>query len=214
MLYLARRSALPFTTYIFAEPQNVAHPQIRRTEGALSRQLALVHDGEGGPGSLLSGEQAGDRVDGGGLEGLLFELKFHSNHLKSTFEKLRNSLLKAISCVILMAEEMKSEVFPVARAATRTANVFTRVDPETKEQAEVILNQLGIPMSNAIGMFLKQIVMHRGIPFEMKLPNSVPVAAGSLTKEQFDAKLQKGMDDIAAGRVLSADAVEAEMRSL
>ena len=102
----------------------------------------------------------------------------------------------------------------MARAATRTANVFTRVDPETKEQAEAILNQLGIPMSNAIGMFLKQIVMHRGIPFDMKLPASVPVAIGSMTKEQFDMELQKGFDDIAAGRVISADAVEAEMRSL
>ena len=102
----------------------------------------------------------------------------------------------------------------MARAATRTANVFTRVDPETKEQAEAILNQLGIPMSNAIGMFLKQIVMQRGIPFELKIPVSVPVAIGSMTKEQFDMELQKGMDDIAAGRVISADAVEAEMRSL
>ena len=42
----------------------------------------------------------------------------------------------------------------MARSSTRTANIFTRVDPETKEQAESILNQLGIPMSNAIGMFL------------------------------------------------------------
>ena len=102
----------------------------------------------------------------------------------------------------------------MARAATRTANVFTRVDPETKEQAEAILNQLGIPMSNAIGMFLKQIVMQRGIPFEMKLPASVPAVIDSMTKEQFDLELQKGMDDIAAGRVISADAVEAEMKSL
>ena len=102
----------------------------------------------------------------------------------------------------------------MARTATRTANVFTRVDPETKEQAEAILNQLGIPMSNAIGMFLKQIVMQRGIPFDMKIPVSVPVAIGSMTKEQFNMELQKGMDDIAAGRVISADAVEAEMRSL
>ena len=102
----------------------------------------------------------------------------------------------------------------MARAATRTANVFTRVDPDTKEQAEAILNQLGIPMSNAIGMFLKQVVMQRGIPFDMKIPASVPVSVGSMTKEQFDAELQKGMDDITAGRVISADAVEAEMRSL
>lgn len=102
----------------------------------------------------------------------------------------------------------------MARSATRTANIFSRVDPETKEQAEAILNQLGIPMSNAIGMFLKQIVMHRGIPFDMKIPSSVPVAVGSLTREQFDAQLQKGIDDIAAGSVLSADEVEAEMRDL
>lgn len=102
----------------------------------------------------------------------------------------------------------------MARAATRTANVYTRVDPDTKEQAEMILNQLGIPMSNAIGMFLKQVVIQRGMPFEMKLPAAAPVAVGSLTKEQFDAEMQKGMDDIAAGRVIPADDVEAEMRRL
>lgn len=102
----------------------------------------------------------------------------------------------------------------MARTSTRTASVFTRIDPETKEQAEAILNQLGIPMSHAIGMFLKQVVLHRGIPFDMKLPSSAPVAMGSLTKEQFDAEMQKGLDDIAAGRVFSADEVEAEMRSL
>lgn len=102
----------------------------------------------------------------------------------------------------------------MARAATRTANVYTRVDPDTKEQAEKILNQLGIPMSNAIGMFLKQVVIQRGMPFEMKLPAVMPVAISGLTKEQFDAEMQMGMDDIAAGRVIAADDVEAEMRRL
>lgn len=74
----------------------------------------------------------------------------------------------------------------MARTATRTANIYTRVDPETNEQAEAILNQPGIPMSNAIRMFLKQIVMHRGIPFDMTVPTSVPVSIGNLTIEQFD----------------------------
>lgn len=100
------------------------------------------------------------------------------------------------------------------RIATRTASVHTRVDPETKEQAELILAQHGIPMSNAIGMFLKQIVIQRGIPFEMKLPSTRPVVIGDLTKEQFDAEMQLGMADIRAGRVMSADDVEAEMRRL
>ena len=100
------------------------------------------------------------------------------------------------------------------RQATRTAPVYTRVDPETKEQAELILAELGIPMSNAVGMFLKQVVIQRGIPFEMKLPSARPLVIGEMTREQFDAEMQAGLDDIQAGRVVSADDVEAEMRRM
>lgn len=94
----------------------------------------------------------------------------------------------------------------------RTSNVFARVEPEIKEQAEKVLDQLGIPMSNAVGMFLRQVVLQRGIPFEMKLPHNAPLAYGSLAKEQFDAEIEKGMADIRAGRAYSADDVEAEMK--
>ena len=66
----------------------------------------------------------------------------------------------------------------------RTANVFARVEPELKEQAESILNQLGIPKSNAVGMFLRQIVLQNGIPFEMKLPRTEPLSYGSLTMKR------------------------------
>ena len=100
------------------------------------------------------------------------------------------------------------------REATRTAAVYTRVDPETKEQAELILAELGIPMSNAVGMFLKQVVIQRGIPFEMKLPSARPLVIGEMTREQFNAEMQAGLDDIQAGRVVSADDVEAEMRGM
>ena len=97
------------------------------------------------------------------------------------------------------------------REATRTASIYTRVDPETKEQAELILAELGIPMSNAVGMFLKQVVIQRGIPFEMKLPSARPLVIGEMTREQFNAEMQAGLDDIQEGRVVSADDVEAEM---
>lgn len=43
------------------------------------------------------------------------------------------------------------------------------MEPEIKEQAEQVLEKLGIPMSNAVGMFLRQVVLQQGIPFEMKL---------------------------------------------
>ena len=95
----------------------------------------------------------------------------------------------------------------------RTANVFVRVEPEVKEQAEQVLDRLGIPMSNAVGMFLRQVVLQRGIPFEMKRPDyEEPVAYGSLTREQFDVEIEKSMEDIKAGRVYSVDEVEAEIK--
>lgn len=100
----------------------------------------------------------------------------------------------------------------MTQTVSRTASIYTRIDPETKRQAELILNQLGIPMSNAIGMFLKQVVLHQGIPFELRLDSQKTAIISPLTKEQLDIELQKGMDDLVEGRVLSEDEVEAEMK--
>lgn len=94
----------------------------------------------------------------------------------------------------------------------RTANVFARVEPEVKEQAEQVLLQLGVPMSNAVGMFLRQVILKRGIPFDVTLSDNVPLSFGALSKEQFDAEIAKGMTDIKSGKVYSADMVEAEMK--
>ena len=47
---------------------------------------------------------------------------------------------------------------------------------------------------------------------EISVRDEEPVAYGSLTKEQFNAEIEKGMEDIKAGRVYSADEVEAEMK--
>lgn len=94
----------------------------------------------------------------------------------------------------------------------RTANVFARVEPNLKAQAEDVLNELGIPMSNAVGMFLKQIVLQRGIPFEMKLPARMPLVYDELTKEQFNKEIRKGIDDIENGRTISSEELRAELK--
>jgi len=93
----------------------------------------------------------------------------------------------------------------------RTSNVFARVEPEIKEQAEQVLNLLGIPMSNAIGLFLRQVIMQRGIPFDMKLPPNKPVAIGGMTSAELNAELEKGYADVVAGRLHKLDDVVAEM---
>ncbi len=87
----------------------------------------------------------------------------------------------------------------------KTANIYARIEPEIKEKAEIILGTLGIPASNAINMFYKQIILTGGIPFELKVPTLID--ASNMTTEEMNAQLQKGFDDIDAGRVKSADIV-------
>ena len=53
--------------------------------------------------------------------------------------------------------------------AAKSANLYARIEPEVKEQAESILSALGIPVSNAINMFYKQIILQRGLPFDVKI---------------------------------------------
>ena len=94
----------------------------------------------------------------------------------------------------------------------KTSNLYARIEPDVKEQAERILSALGIPVSNAINMFYKQIILQRGIPFEMKLPASQVPDLSKLTKEQLHTELEKGYADVAAGRTKKASAVFEEIR--
>jgi DNA-damage-inducible protein J len=54
----------------------------------------------------------------------------------------------------------------------KTAVIQTRIDPAIKQQAQTILKKLNISMSEAISMYLSQITLHNGIPFELKIPNT------------------------------------------
>jgi len=53
-------------------------------------------------------------------------------------------------------------------AKTETINI--RIEPSLKEQVEETLDYLGLTMSEAINLFLKQVVINDGIPFEIKKP--------------------------------------------
>lgn len=94
----------------------------------------------------------------------------------------------------------------------KTANLYARIEPELKAQAESILEALGIPASNAITMFYKQIILNRGLPFEVKLPSSQPVDVSSLTDEQMDVELEKGYADVISGNTKDVDSVFADIR--
>ena len=60
-----------------------------------------------------------------------------------------------------------------------TTNLNIRTDKDIKEAAEYIFNELGISMTTAINMFLRQTIRSNGIPFDLKLgtPNETTLAA-------------------------------------
>lgn len=93
----------------------------------------------------------------------------------------------------------------------KISNVFARVEPEIKEQAEMVLEKLGIPMSNAINIFLRQIILNNGLPFELKLSQSRLLSYGDLSREQFDIEIDKGIQNITSDRVMPAQSVAERM---
>lgn len=52
----------------------------------------------------------------------------------------------------------------------KTSSIHVRVEPKIKEEAERILNNLGMTSAEAITIYLRQIILNCGIPFEIKMP--------------------------------------------
>ena len=94
----------------------------------------------------------------------------------------------------------------------KSANLYARIEPDLKEQAETILAALGIPASNAITMFYKQIVLQKGLPFDVKLPANALVDISTLDEEALNAELEKGFADLEAGRTRDAKSVFDDLR--
>lgn len=77
----------------------------------------------------------------------------------------------------------------------KNTTISIRIDSETKVQSQKVLKQLHMTMSEAVAVFLKQVALQRGIPFEIKIPTE-------LTARTLE-KSQKGED------VKSFDSVDA-----
>ena len=84
----------------------------------------------------------------------------------------------------------------------KTATVRARVEPEIKDQAEEILSTLGLSMSEAMGLFLRQTILRKGLPFDIRIPN--PETAADLREDLSDARehadVRRMHTEILAGR--------------
>ena len=72
-----------------------------------------------------------------------------------------------------------------------TVNMSIRMDTELKKQADAMLSDMGLNMTTAINMFLRQVVRQGRIPFEIAtdIPNAETLAA------------MKEVDDMISGKI-------------
>ncbi len=76
------------------------------------------------------------------------------------------------------------------QAATygKSAEIRSRIEPDLKKQSAEVLADLGLDLSGAIRLFLRQVVEVRGLPFEIRKPTPETVAAMMEAREMTTAR--------------------------
>ena len=79
-----------------------------------------------------------------------------------------------------------------------TTNVTIRMDADLKAQADALFNELGMNMTTAFNIFVRQSLREGGIPFEVKLeqPNKETIAAMLEAQRIAKDPSVKGYDDL------------------
>ncbi len=80
----------------------------------------------------------------------------------------------------------------------KTAVLSARIDPELKSEAEKVFKQLGLNTTQAITMFFKQVELQQGLPFEIRIPNSVTQQALAEARERRNLEAFEDADALFA----------------
>lgn len=78
--------------------------------------------------------------------------------------------------------------------AVKSADVRSRIEPELKESATQVLADCGLSLSDAIRLFLRQVVVQHGLPFEVKTPNAATQAALREARSMANARFGKASE--------------------
>ncbi|MEX2531596.1 MAG: type II toxin-antitoxin system RelB/DinJ family antitoxin [Gemmatimonadota bacterium] len=78
----------------------------------------------------------------------------------------------------------------------KTVTARARLEPSVKEQAEQILSECGLSPSEGIGLFYRQVILHRGLPFPVRTFNT-----------ETQRVLRESEEGIGVARFDSADAL-------
>ena len=69
--------------------------------------------------------------------------------------------------------------------------IRSRIDSATKLEAQILLKRLGLSMSDAIRLFLHQVVLEKGLPFQVRLPEDAAQEHDLWFRTQVEAALEE-----------------------
>lgn len=78
----------------------------------------------------------------------------------------------------------------------KTSMIRARTTPELKADAERVFEKLGINTSEAINLFLAQVRIYKGIPFDVRIPNKTTLETFKKTDEGKELVKCKDADDM------------------
>ena len=80
----------------------------------------------------------------------------------------------------------------------KTEMIRARVEPELKREAEELFSVLGMSATEAITLFYRQVTMHRGLPFDVRVPNEETVEALRQSRDGVDLEEHATFEDFKA----------------
>ena len=78
----------------------------------------------------------------------------------------------------------------------KTDTLHIRVEPSVKQKAEKTLNDLGLSITEAINVFLNQVILNDGIPFEIKKPKFNKETIQAIEDTKSGKNLSKTFDNV------------------
>lgn len=79
-------------------------------------------------------------------------------------------------------------------STVKTTDVRSRIEPELKHSATAVLEKMGLNISQAFRLFLRQVVAHQSLPFEVKAPNDETLTAMQEARSIKKAKFGSAKD--------------------
>lgn len=76
---------------------------------------------------------------------------------------------------------------------SKTAEIRVRIEPDVKEEAEKILKTIGLNEAEAVRLYYRNIISHKGLPFELRVPSEETQKA---LQEVENGDISKGYDSV------------------